>query len=254
MSGTLHTVRKDGGVVLVEIDNPPRNTMGHAMRQQLLAALDEMESDLSVHAVVLTGRGKAFCSGDDLKEALERGGESLDGLAEFGTLVERVENLRVPVIAAVNGWCVGGGLELALACDIRLAASEAQFVCAGVNVGLCASAYRLPRLIGPGRAKSLLLTGLPCDASTAEQYGLVTGVYDAMELKPAAVNLASRIASRAPLSVEATKRIANRALEMSSMEAAEAQANELAVLARSSDHTAAVTAFINKTEPTFTRS
>ncbi len=115
-------------------------------------------------------------------------------------MLERIETYLIPVIAAVNGHCLGGGLELASVCDIRIASQAASFVCAGVNVGLMASAYRLPRLIGVARAKQMLLTGAPHDAATAERFGLVTAVHAADTLLPEAIRLAARIASRAPLS------------------------------------------------------
>jgi enoyl-CoA hydratase/carnithine racemase len=158
------------------------------------------------------------------------------------------------VVAAINGWAVGGGLELALCCDIRLASTEAKFVCAGVNVGLMASTYRLPRLIGTSRAKAMLLTGLPHDAETAERYGLVTGLHAPDELRGAAVALAERIATRAPLSVEATKRTANRAVDLAPDDFNAMAAAELDVLRASKDHQAALAAFRDRGEPTFTRS
>jgi len=254
MSGTLHVTRPEAHLVLVEIDHPPRNALGTALRARFLEALDATEADPGVRAVVVTGRGEAFCSGDDLREAQQRGGEDPAALAQFGRLLDRVEGFRAPVVAAVNGWCVGGGLELALCCDLRVASTEARFVCAGVNVGLVASAWRLPRLIGVARAKALLLTGSPCDAATAEHYGLVTAVHAPDALLPEALALAGRIASRAPLSVEATKRIASRAPDLSAAEAREAQARELLQLVRTRDHGAAVEAFVTKREPTFTRS
>ncbi len=121
-------------------------------------------------------------------------------------------------------------------------------------MGLMASAYRLPRLIGVSRAKAMLLTGLPHDADTAERYGLITGVHAPQDLEAAALALAERVASRAPLSVEATKRIASRAPSLSPEDAETAQAKELRVLRHSRDHQEAVTAFREKREPSFTRS
>ena len=102
--------------------------------------------------------------------------------------------IACPSSAAINGWCLGGGLELASVCDIRIASTEAKFVCSGVNVGLMASAYRLPRLIGVARAKHMLLTGSPHDAATAERFGLVTAVHAPEALMAEAVALAERIA------------------------------------------------------------
>lgn len=250
MSGSVHVERLDGAIVLLEIDNPPMNALGVEMRETFMRALDEVEADEAIRAIVVTGRGRAFCSGDDLKDARPEG----EDLAGFGRLLERLDATRAPVIAAVNGWSVGGGFELSLCCDIRIASTEARFVCAGVNVGLMASAWRLPRLIGVSRAKSMLLTGLPHDAETAERYGLVTAVHPPEALRPAAVALAERIASRAPLSVEATKRIAGRAMDLSPEEAAPMQARELARLRKSADHRAALKAFREKSQPVFTRS
>jgi enoyl-CoA hydratase/carnithine racemase len=258
--GTIHLQRPADHVVLIEIDNPPMNTMGRAMRQLFIEHLDALESDFETRALIVTGRGRAFCSGDDLKEkrkaaaSADESSELPANLSAFGDLLSRVESFRAPIIAAINGWCVGGGLELAVCCDIRIASRSAQFVCAGVNVGLMASAYRLPRLIGIGRAKAMLLTGAPQDAETAESFGLVTELYRSEELMDAALTLAKRIASRAPLSVEATKRMAGLAIDLSPPDAVEVQARELGALARSSDHAEALQAFREKREPNFTRS
>jgi enoyl-CoA hydratase len=256
MSGTIHLEREGEHVALLEIDNPPRNTLGTAMRATLREELAQLAADLSVRAVVVSGRGKAFCSGDDLREELEAvagGGERGANLLDFGRLLDQVESFRAPVIAAINGWCVGGGVELALCCDLRLASTDAKFVCAGVNVGLAASAYRLPRLIGVAHAKHMLFTGLPYDAETAARFGLVSEIHRPDELLPAALRLAGRIASRAPLSVEASKRLASSAPDLTPQEALTAQATELATLIGTADHLTAVTAFLEKRTPRFTR-
>ena len=152
MNGRIHVSRPREAVVLLEIDNPPSNALGGEVRRQLEAELDAIESDLAVRAVVLTGRGKGFCSGDDLREAATRGEGAQASLGQFGRMLDKLEALRVPVIGAINGHAVGGGLELSLCCDIRLAASEAKFLAAGVNVGLMASVHRLPRLVGTAAA------------------------------------------------------------------------------------------------------
>lgn len=253
MSGKIIVTRPSAGVVHIQIDNPPTNPLGAALRGQMLSELDALEGDLGVRAVVLTGQGKAFCSGDDLREAGARGEEASASLGQFGRLLNRVEGFRAPVIGAINGHAVGGGLELALCCDIRIGAPEAKFIAAGVNIGLMASVYRLPRLIGIARAKAMLLTGLPIDARTALEYGLLTEVVEAERLPDAAMALATRIASRAPLSVEATKRQAGRAFDLSPAEAGRAAGEELAVLSKSGDHRAGLAAFAARAEPVFTR-
>ena len=257
MSGTIHVTREGEHVALLAIDNPPRNTLGTAMRAQLREALTRLAADLSVRAVVVTGSGKAFCSGDDLRDefaAVAGGGEPGANLLDFARLLDQVEAFRAPVIAAVNGWCVGGGVELALCCDLRLASTDAKFVCAGVNVGLTASAYRLPRLIGVANAKHMLFTGQPYDAETVARFGLVSEVHAPHDVVQAALRLAERIASRAPLSVEATKRLATRAPDLTPQEALTAQAEELATLITTTDHLTAVQAFLEKRPPIFTRS
>ncbi|MET0274528.1 MAG: enoyl-CoA hydratase/isomerase family protein [Phenylobacterium sp.] len=250
MAGVVHVERVGEAIVRLEIDNPPMNALGVEMRQTLVEALDAVEADATLRCLIITGRGRAFCSGDDLKAATPED----DDLAGFGKMLDRLEATRVPVIAAINGWCVGGGFELALCCDIRLASTEAKFVCAGVNVGLLASTYRLPRLIGVSRAKSMLLTGLPHDAETAERYGLVTGLHTPEHLMGEALALATRIASRAPLSVEAVKRTAGRALDMAPEAALALAGEELKALRRSGDHRAALEAFRERRDPVFSRS
>ncbi len=256
MSGTIHLEREGAHVAVLAIDNPPRNTLGTAMRAQLRETLAHLAGDLTVRAVVITGRGKAFCSGDDLREELEAvagGGEPGANLLDFARLLDQVESFRAPMIAAVNGWCVGGGVELALCCDLRLASTEAKFVCAGVNVGLTASAYRLPRAIGVANAKHMLFTGQPYDAATAARFALVSDIHPPDALLPAALHLAQQIASRAPLSVEATKRLATAAPNVSPQESLTAQATELSTLIRTNDHVAALQAFLEKRPPIFTR-
>jgi enoyl-CoA hydratase len=164
-----------------------------------------------------------------------------------------VEEARVPVIAAINGPVAGGGLEFALACDIRLAAEEATFVAAGVNVGLILSWYRLPRIVGLGRAKQMLLTGSPVTADRAERWGLVTEVHPADALLPAAVALAERVASRAPLSVENTKACANRAFDLTSEELAALQREKFLEMFATRDHEEALRAFFDRRTPSFER-
>ncbi len=257
MPGTIHLRRIGAHIALLQIDNPPANSLGDAMRKLFLEQLDALEHDLSIRAIVLTGTGKSFCSGDDLKEqeAAATASESIRNarLADFANMLTRVESFRVPVIAAINGWCVGGGLELAVCCDIRIASTEARFVCAGVNVGLIASAYRLPRLIGVARAKHMLLTGSPFDAQTVERFGLVTALCAPEDLEKEAITLAERVASRAPLSVEATKRAASSAIDHAPQDIAKPFAGQLYRLAQSEDHRAALAAFREKQEPKFER-
>ena len=247
MSGQVHVERHPGGVIQLTLESPPMNALGVEMLSIINGVLDDVEADDSLRAMVLTAKGRAFCTGADLKAA---GGVAAGG---FGQVLSRVAASRIAVIGAINGLAIGGGLELALSCDIRLASTSASFTAAGVNVGLMASAYTLPRLIGVARAKAILLTGSPIDAATAEHYGVVTGLHAPDDLLPAALAIAARIASRAPLSVEAAKRVATRAPDLSPEDAAAFQGQELRVLSRSEDHQEALAAFREKREPAFKR-
>lgn len=245
----IHVSRPTGSILLLELDAPPANALGLAMRVELSRILDEIAADDEVRAVVLTGRGGVFCAGDDLREASARmaagkDGEVLEAVEDFNMLMDWVETVRVPVIAAIDGWCFGGGLELALACDIRLATDRAAFAASGVNIGLMASATRLPRLIGAARAKAHLLTGAQFGPERALADGIVTAVHAPERLLPEAFHLAEWIASRAPLAVEATKRVVDGRSYIE---------EELPALAASADHREAVAAFMAKRTALFKR-
>lgn len=252
---TIHQTYISEHVLLLELDNPPANTLSKVMKQQFITLLEKLEQNTTLRAVIITGRGTKFCSGDDLKEAAQnavKAGGIIDNLKKFSAVIDRFEALRIPTIAAINGWCIGGGLELALCCDIRVAVPNAKFISAGVNVGLTASAYRLPRLIGVGRAKRLLLTGMSIDANKAEQFGLITDIFEPENLIPKTIELAQLIATKAPLAIKATKRIANVALDWSPQEGYIIQQKELETLSKSEDHKTALKAFLAKEKPNFT--
>ncbi|WP_426009314.1 enoyl-CoA hydratase/isomerase family protein [Caulobacter sp. DWR2-3-1b2] len=245
MSATIHVSRPTGSILLVELDAPPANALGLRVRAELVRILDEIAAADDVRAVVLTGRGGVFCAGDDLREASARQGpEALEAVQDFNRLMDRVEAVRAPVIAAIDGWCFGGGLELALACDIRLASDRAVFAASGVNIGLMASVVRLPRLIGVARAKVHLLTGAQFGPERALTDGLVNAVHAPDRLLPEAFRLAEWIASRAPLAVEATKRVVDGRSYVE---------EELPALVASADHREAVAAFMAKRAAEFRR-
>lgn len=234
-------------VALLTIDNPPANTLSWASRKDMIARLQELAQDLDVRAVVLTGTGAVFTAGADLAEKQTFTDEDIPGfVSEFDQILRGVESLRVPVIAAVNGHAIGGGLELALACDIRIAAPTATFVAAGVNVGLMANFWRLTRIIGQGPAKEILLTGEKYSAADALRWGLVTEVHPGDELIDAALAKAARIATRAPLSVEATKFCAGLAPDLGPVEADELQVEHMSRLFATQDHREALAAFFER--------
>jgi enoyl-CoA hydratase len=231
-------------IALITLDNPPVNTLSWESREQLKSVISRLEDDSAIRAVVITGAGAAFTAGADLVQDEQMSQAELPAfLADFERIIDGLERFRAPVIAAVNGAAIGGGLELALACDIRIASSSAFFVAAGVNVGLMANFWRLARIVGLGPAKEILLTGERYRARQAADWGLVTEVCPPEALLQVALAKAERIASRAPLSVEATKRCVNDALEMDRAEANRQQAHELAALFAKEDHKEALRAF-----------
>lgn len=249
-SGLVHLDRPSERIAVIRIDSPPRNAFGREECLAFIKVFEELEQDFDVRCIVITGTGKSFTAGANLRQQEELTPEEFEKYVDsdegMGSIMTRIESSRVPVIAAINGYTLGGGLEFALCCDIRLASTEARFVCAGVNVGLILSWFRLPRVVGLGRAKEMLLSGAMYDAEKAERWGLVSGLYEPDELMPAALALAEQVATRAPLSVEATKACANQAFDFSTEEAMKLQRTKFLEMVATRDHDEALRAFIEK--------
>lgn len=212
MSGTV-LVEKRSGIVFVTINRPEkRNAMDPATMEALAAAADGVDADPDARVMVLTGAGTAFSSGMDL-QAFSQGDRSRPaGRSRFPA----VPATR-PAIAAVNGPAVAGGFELVLACDLAIAAESASFGLSEVQRGLFAAgggAFRLPRIAGPRLAMEVLLTGDRIDARRALEHGIVNDVVPPDEVLPRAEELASRIASAAPLGVAETLALARRAFDL----------------------------------------
>jgi enoyl-CoA hydratase/carnithine racemase len=174
-----------------------------------------------------------------------------DSLAEFGALMSMIEDSSAPTIALIDGWCIGGGLELALSTDLRIASSSAKFRGAGVNIGLMASTYRLPQLIGAARAKELLLTADTIDANQALSYGLIKSVVPKETLMTEGLTLARTIAMKAPLSVQATKASINNSYRLNKADNDRYNNESLLRLSETVDYKRAVEAHINKETPKF---
>jgi enoyl-CoA hydratase len=256
------------GVTLLTLNRPEKlNAMTSELISDLHAALDAVAADRDCRAVVLTGAGRGFCAGLDLGGyGIAPGAENLGRVQTgFGTqthiaaLVPHMRSLPQPVIAAVNGPAAGGGLALALASDIRIAAESARFNVAFVRIGLSGCdigvSWMLPRLIGASRAWELMLTGRLADATEAERIGLVSRVLPAEELLPAALDLAGRIAANPPQSVRHIKEGLRRAVGRAYTELPEVSsfvANGLAHLFTTEDHKEAAAAFMEKRPAVFT--
>ncbi|MBI1959073.1 MAG: enoyl-CoA hydratase/isomerase family protein [Candidatus Rokubacteria bacterium] len=247
----------EGHIAILTLNRPEAmNAMGHDLARDLEAALDRLEAAHEVRAVVATGAGdRAFSVGGDIKE---RGAMSLDERWEhalrLGRCFHRLEALPVPVIAAINGFCFGGGMEMAVACDLRIASERAEVGFLEVKLGVFPGAggpARLTRLVGKGRAKLVLYTGRRFPAAEALATGLVERVVPRDRLMAEARALAAEIAANGPLAVRALKRLVDTCYE-----ADLAASQELArALRRPLDHTAdmleGVRAFEEKRPPRF---
>jgi enoyl-CoA hydratase len=268
------------GVTVVTLDRPDRlNAMSYELVADLHAAFDAIRRDRSIRVVVLTGAGRGFCAGLDLKDgaAVPRpegnGNGDGDGAGDapsmgrveagmatqqhIATLVPHMRSLRQPIIAAVNGPAAGGGLALALASDVRLAAPEARFNVAFVRLGLSGCdigvSWLLPRLIGASRAFELMLTGRLIDADEAERLGLVSRVVRDGSVVDAALDVADEIKANSPTGVWMTKEVMWSQLEVGSLQAGIDLENRTQIMtSMSDDMQEAVQAFLEKRPPRFT--
>lgn len=205
----LIRVEHKGPVVIVTLDNPPLNLLTPALLGQLKDAFDALDKDDSARAVIVTGAGdRAFCAGADTRTfgQLPSGAGGVYGKA----IMDIVESSRLPVIAAIDGYALGGGLEVALACDIRIASEEAKIGLTEANLGLIAGyggATRLPWLIGEGNAKLMIYSGDKFSGREAKELGVVQFVVPREELMDKAMALAEKFASKGPISIAVTKEI-----------------------------------------------
>ncbi|MBV9100130.1 MAG: enoyl-CoA hydratase/isomerase family protein [Candidatus Dormibacteraeota bacterium] len=240
---------RDAATALVTIEHPPANAISGAVVSGLSEALAEAEADDSCRALIVTGAGpKFFSAGADITEF----GGGASGLGGAIDLTLRIERSRLPVIAAVNGIAFGGGCELSLACDMRIAASTARFGQPEIKLGIIpgwGGTQRLPRLIGRARATELLLSGDPVDAQRALQLGLVSEVTEPDALLDAARRWAELLGSRAPLALAATKRAMLDGANLPIADALEVERKEFTGLFGTEDAAEGISAFLQKRQP-----
>ena len=247
---------KSEGLATITINRPEvRNALTQALMEELGDAINQAEADNEVRVLILTGAGdRAFVAGADIGEVGAR-----DILSELGLnsrvrrdVYSRLEHLFKPSIAAINGYALGGGCELALACTLRIASDSARFGQPEINIGIIpglGGTQRLTRLVGKGRAMELILTGEMIDAQEAYRIGLVNRVVPATELMEEARALGKKLASKPPLALKAAKDAVDYGADMSLAAALEFENRLFAILSGSADAAEGVTAFLEKRKP-----
>jgi 2-(1,2-epoxy-1,2-dihydrophenyl)acetyl-CoA isomerase len=257
MSATAATVRVDreGAVATIVLDRPDAmNAQTRPSRRELIGRLREVARDADVRAVVLTGAGRAFCAGQDLREE-----GALDHVADivretYAPIVALLAEMDKPTIAAVNGAAAGAGLSFALACDLRIMSDQAVLLMAFSNIGLVpdsGGSWFLARTVGYARAFEIAATGRRVGAAEALSLGLVQQVVPADEVLPAAQRLAGELAARPTAALAWTKRLMRAALTGSLEDTIEREAQLQAAAVRSHDHQEGVQAFLEKRDPRF---
>ena len=256
---TLENVlyEKRGAIAYVTLNRPKvLNALKQAVFAELKSAFEDARNDASIRGVILTGSGdKAFAAGADIAEMSNYTGiEAGEATRHAQEVTEIIENLGKPVIAAVNGFALGGGCELSMACTIRLAVEGAKFGQPEVKIGIMPGAggtQRLPRLVGKGRALQLILTGEVISAQEAYRIGLVNEIVPSSNLIPRAEAILNQIISNAPLGVKFSIEAVNKGLEASVSEGLLLEASLFAVCAGSEDKKEGTSAFLAKRAPQF---
>lgn len=254
-----HNVKVDtkDGVALVTIHRPDkRNALDALMHEQLLRAFEALRLDAAVRVVVLTGAGKAFVSGADVKEFVDRSPVAvLERLRRMPSAIDAADAFPKPLIAMINGYCLGSGNELALACDIRIASEDAKFGQPEINLGMMpgyGATQRLPRLIGLGNALTMLYTGAILDSTDAYRLRLVDQVVPAKQLKDRTMTLAKVIASKSAVALALIKEATRAAMNSPLGDGVRHEQSLASLIFASKDVKEGLDAFLSKRQPKFT--
>jgi enoyl-CoA hydratase/carnithine racemase len=246
------------GITLVKLNRPEaRNALSTAMTERTLDLLSSLAEDRELRVLVLTGAGeRAFCAGADLRERQTLTAQQRTAHTELiNNLADAIATFPAPVIAAIRGYALAGGLELALACDLRVATSDAAFGLPEVRIGIFPGAgglVRLPRLIGPGNARELIFTGRQVPASEAFEVGLVDRLVEPPDLMPAVLQMAEAIAANAPLAVRAAKQALWESEGLPERAAHRIVQQHRRTLDGTSDYAEGLAAFAGRRSPRFT--
>ena len=259
MAQNLKFQKKDG-IATIELYRPQKkNSLNGELRHEMESCLKQLVNDHSVKVVIVTGGDEIFCAGADISEI--QGSASAESAyqhaREFQILFDQLEGLPQPVVAAVSGYALGGGCELALACDFRIASETAKFGLPEIKIGAFpggGGTQRLPRLIGASKAKELIFTGDPISAEQALSFGLVMKVVPKERLMEEANAFAAKLAALPRLALQASKASINKGLEIDLASGLELEARNFGTLATTHDLQEGTRAFLEKRKPSFTGS
>jgi enoyl-CoA hydratase len=252
---TLLFERRDR-VGIITINRPDkRNALNIKTREEGAALLDELRNDTSIHVVVITGAGdKAFIAGADIAEFAGRTAMMQRDVMTARSLFTAIDTFPKPIVAMINGYCLGGGCELALACDIRLASETASFGQPEINLGIIpggGGTQRLTRLVGEGKAMEMILTGEIIDAQSAYSIGLVNHVFPAEQLQAKTMEIANRIAEKSPIALSLAKEAVKLASRSTLDEGLRREVDLFALCFSTEDKNEGVSAFLEKRKPEF---
>jgi 2-(1,2-epoxy-1,2-dihydrophenyl)acetyl-CoA isomerase len=248
---------KKDNVLIIKLNRPDKfNSFNREMALQLIEVLDSAEKDETVRAILVTAEGKAFCAGQDLAEALDPNGPGIKKIVEehYNPIILRIRNIEKPIIALVNGVAAGAGANIALACDIVLAAKSSSFIQAFSKIGLIPDSggtFTLPRLVGMQLASALMITGDKLSADDAKHFGMVYKVYDDAESLNAAITFVEGIASMPTKAIGLTKRLLNKTYNNTLGAQLIEEGNIQVEAAASHDYNEGVKAFLEKRKPIF---
>ena len=252
---TLIVESPSAGVTLIRLNRPEAlNALNSQLLRELSAALDQAEADEVVRCVVLTGSERAFAAGADIKEMSDKTYAQMFAQNFFGAAGQRMERFRKPIIAAVAGYALGGGCELAMLCDFIIAAETAKFGQPEINLGVMpgiGGTQRLPRAVGKSKAMDMVLTARMMDAAEAERAGLVSRVVAADKLMDEALAAAAKIAAQSPLAVMMNKELVNAAFETTLATGVGMERRLFHSLFAFEDQKEGMAAFIDKRKPAF---
>ena len=249
-------LEKKGRIGIISINRPEQmNCMNSATRNEMATSFEDMDKDSNISVVILTGVNcKAFIAGADIKEFSSMDLQTSEEIDDDWRVTRVISQMKKPVIAMINGFCLGGGLEIAMACDLRISSEKSKLGQPEINIGIIPGAggtQRLTRLIGEGRAMEMILTGRMISAEEAEKYGIINFVFDSVELEEKTMEIAKNIAEKSTYAVERAKKCVKAVAEMTLNEGLKYEQDLFLECFKSEDGKEGITAFIEKRKANF---